>query len=275
MGRRWFWAIGIVLIGTTGPAFAADNAGIGMVVGIEKFRWAEFGGTGETLLKETGPLLRIGATYNNLRRASSGAIYDAEGRVYFGSVDYDGQACDIMTGTCSPSKSDTNYFGIRVEGAGGYRLAHRRKGLDVFGGGGFEFWLRDIEDTASASGALEEYFSFFLKAGIGLSHEFRSAHLRFQAGASYPVYTLEILDDNFLLDVETLNPRGRAAGFAKLHVEYGPSTRQRLGMTLYYDSLHFSESRHKIFDSVIGLVEVWQPDSRRKLVGVEFNWYFR
>lgn len=275
MGKRWLWAAGIVWMGTTGQAFAANDADIGMVVGVEKFRWEEFGGTGETLLKETGPLLRIGATYNNLRPVSSGAIYDVEGRVYFGVVDYDGQACNISTGTCFPNKSDTNYFGIRVEGAGGYRLAHRLKGLDVFGGGGFEFWLRDIEDTATASGALEEYFSFFLKAGIGLSHEFRSAHLRFQAGARYPVYTLETIDDGFFLDIETLNPRGRATGFAKLHVEFGPGTGQRLGMTLYYDSLHFSESRHKIVDSVIGPVEVWQPDSRRKVVGTEFSWYFR
>lgn len=272
-GRWWGVAAWVMAAGFVQPAAAADTD-VAMVIGVERFRWEEFGGRGETLLKESGPLLRIGVNYDNLRRLPRGAIYEVNGRFYFGSVDYDGQACNILTSVCTPSRSDTNYYGLRVEGAGGYRFGSRRTGIDVFGGGGFEFWSRDIEATATASGALEEYFSVLLKAGVAFSQDFGPVHLRLQAGVTYPAYTLEVLDDDFLLDIETLNPRGRATGFAKLHVQFGQANRQRMGLALYYDGLHFSESRHKVFESVVGDVEVWQPDSRRRVVGGEFSWYF-
>lgn len=268
----WMALCGVMAVGSVQAAAPGEYQ---LNIGIERFRWEEFDSAARTLLKETGPVLVIGAASGNERRVNSGFLYHLDGRVYLGSIDYDGQACSIATGVCFPHQTDTNYFGVKFEGKSGYRLSSNLLAVDFFGGLGADIWIRAIEDSGNVSGGIEDYISLFAKLGTGFSHDLSSWAYRFHVGFKYPFYTLEIIDDESLDDLEMLNPRGRLGAFAELKFEFGASNKQRTGLTVFYDKVRFSESRHEVARHVLGMVEIWQPESHRKLLGVEFNYYFR
>jgi hypothetical protein len=241
-------------------AKGTSAAGLDFAGGIEHFRWREFGDGGAQLLEESGPRGFFGVDLRQPLGRGSANFLDAGGRVYLGVVDYDGQACNILTGTCVPLDSETWYAGVRAEAA----LRHSflaAPGLEVFAGAGVDTWSREIENTATAAGGSEGWTVLFVTTGAG----YRAATgLRADAGLKYPFYALNDTDIG-----ATLNPRGRVSAFARLSTTLGSAPQARWRLGAYYDSYRFAESDHEIVASIIGLLEVWQPQSEQDVIGLE------
>ena len=126
----------LAVLGLPAVAQATDAPQASVQFGVQSFRWREFGDTGERLLQEKGARFSIGAAFDNFRREDSGVLYGINGKIYLGSVDYDGQT---QSGT--PATSDVAYVGLNIEAQGGYRIG-QRIGLDVFGAlGMISYWL--------------------------------------------------------------------------------------------------------------------------------------
>jgi hypothetical protein len=225
--------------------------------GAESFRWREYDGS-TRLLKETGPRVHVGVDWRTPLGNDERVLFDVSSTVYFGTADYDGQAC-TLSGTCRPYQSDATYSGVQ-----GRALFVRRfgdvSGTELFGGGGIDSWRRDIDGDATVSGAIEYWTVFYAIAGAGGYWNGPSTRGHARIGAKYPFYTTEYPDS---YDV-TLNPEGRPSLFAEVKFDFLNHGKRSWGLGAYYDSYRFAESDHE-HD---GSVAVWQPKSRQEVVGV-------
>jgi len=230
--------------------------------GIEYFRWREMDGTSAQLLEETGPRAFFGINVREPLGRGSVTFLEAGGRGYVGVVDYDGQACNILTGACVPMTSDTWYAGVRGEAA--LRRAFRAApGFELFAGAGVDTWSREIDDTATASGGSEGWTVLFVTSGAGYRPAAKTGP-RFDVGLKYPFYALNDTDLG-----ATLNPRGRASLFARFSAALGSSPQARWRLGAYYDSYRFAESDHELIASSFGLLQAWQPESEQDVIGLE------
>ncbi len=275
--NHWRRIVLCMLSGFLSVAHADQSPAVSVAGGVEQFVWREFATDQRELLEESGQRFSMAVAYDNLRRLNSGPVYSLGGKVYVGSVDYDGET----QLTSIPVQSTTTYFGAQVDALGGYRFAARLHGLDLLAGGGLDFWLRSIDDTyvqglGYVSGADEDYYVFNAKFALGYFHEMGQARHYLQAGVKYPFYVYEYAYSPGSDDL-VLHPRGRASLFAKYQWEFGSATRNRWGVTFYYDSYRFSQSNVK-FDTLndvpTGFI-VWQPESHQDVYGIQVGLYFR
>src|SRR3990172_8134655 len=93
--------VGMLPLCTFAKSTLAPN--YGFKAGFESFQWKEFEG-GERLLKESGLRFSIGGNLGNDLMREQGFIYDIDGKLYLGRVNYDGQ-----TQSGQPAKTDTEY----------------------------------------------------------------------------------------------------------------------------------------------------------------------
>jgi len=66
--------------------------------GVQSFSWREFSETGTRLLQEKGTRYSIGAAFDNYLREDPGLLYSINGKIYLGTVGYDGQTPIRHTG---------------------------------------------------------------------------------------------------------------------------------------------------------------------------------
>ena len=245
----------------------AAPAELSIQLGAEYFRWEEFNGGGSRLLEESGPRIRVGADWRIPFGAEHQYLLQAQGSVYGGRVEYDGQACTVSTpSVCNPFMSDTDYLGATAEATVARRFG-ADPGLEVFAGGGVDSWRRKIQGDGSVQGAIEDWATIYLVAGGGAYWTNSSSRLHARAGVKYPAYTEELPD---LYDV-TLNPKGRASFFARFSTDFLSGGQPYWGFGVYYDSYRWDESDRERTGSVL----VWQPESRQDLIGLYGTYYFR
>lgn len=229
--------------------------------GVEYFRWREFDDGSAQLLEESGPRVFFGVDVREPLGRGSVTFLEAGGRAYIGVVDYDGQACNILTGICVPLTSETWYAGVRGEAA--LRQSFRAMpGFEVFAGAGVDTWSREIDGTATAAGGSEAWTALFVTAGAG--YRAVATGPRFDVGLKYPFYALNDTDLG-----ATLNPRGRASAFARFSTALGSAPQARWRLGAYYDSYRFAESDPEIVASIFGLLQTWQPQSEQDVIGLE------
>jgi hypothetical protein len=245
----------VLSFGAVAPVCADE---IDLRFGIENFRWREYDGSAR-LLEEKGPRVHVGVDWRAPLRSANNVFLNVGGTLYFGSVDYDGQACNISTGACSPYQSDTMYTGAQ-----GYATFSRRfggtSGTELFGGAGFDAWRRDIDGDATVQGAIEDWYVFYALAGVGGYWNGSDMRGNVRIGVKYPFYTEEYPDS---YDV-TLRPEGRHSLFANVKFDFMRGSRPIWGLGVYYDSYRFDESDQERDGSVL----VWQPKSRQETIGV-------
>jgi hypothetical protein len=264
----------LLMLGLSTPSGAATSGDTSIQIGVESFRWREFGDDKQQLLEEKGPRLRVGAAWDFTGQGASQAIYRLEGAVYLGQVSYDGQACLISNPSqCVPLQTDTNYLGLNLEALGGVRLGSRVRGLEFFGAAGLDQWLRDLTSGIDASGtpvgsAQEHYFILNTKAGAGFFHQPGNWSYQLRGGMKYPFFTYETTSDNV-----SVQPRGRGSWFATARMDFGLSSRTPMGFMLYYDSYRFQPSDTTPLSGT-NLV-VWQPESKQDVFGMQFVMHFR
>lgn len=238
-------------------------AELGFDFGVESFRWREFD-AGIQQLEETGPRYRVGATWRQALDPTQRDFLNLRGALYFGRIDYDGQAC-TFSGLCVPFKSTANYGGAVVEGT--YTRHVGDGGGEIFGGGGVDRWRRDISGSGGVSGAIEDWSVYYLLAGAGAHWGGPTSRQYVQAGVKYPFYATNVPD---LFSV-TLEPKGRASLFARFGTDFISAGRRQLGLGIYYDSYRFAASDVK----QVGTLLVHQPQSKQDVIGVYATVYLQ
>jgi len=244
-----------LVIACSDPVPAAE---LSLELGVESFYWREYE-AGARLLEERGPRFRLGGSWRQPLGMHDRDNLLLRGALYFGEVDYDGQACDFSN-NCFPFQTDARYGGALVEATVTRSLSRSSNG-EVFAGGGVDTWRRDIQGRDGVSGAIEDWTVFYLVTGAG--GRWTRSEVRYQAhaGIKYPFYTHETAD---LFDV-VLRPKGRLSFFARLAADFASVGRPRWGLGLYYDSYRFDRSD---MEQVTATLLVWQPESWQDTIGV-------
>jgi hypothetical protein len=228
--------------------------------GAESFRWLEYDSSGTQIVKETGPRYRVGADWSRAIGDDNQALLDLRGSVYLGRVDYDGQACTIsFPSVCSAFQSETDYFGAEFSATVARRFGDA-SGSEVFAGGGIDSWRRQVKGSGTVRGAIEDWTTFYLLAGVGGFWDGESTRANARVGAKYPFFTYEVPD---AYDV-VLNPEGRPSLFARVTCDFLREGKPRWGLGAYFDSYRFEQSDQEQDGSTL----VWQPESRQDVFGL-------
>ena len=241
----FLWAPSVSAQGTQFDAYAL----------VESFTWEEFA-EGERLLKESGPLFGIGgsAQFQVYRQLT------LKGRLelFGGQVNYNGE-----TWEGDPVTTDANYFGTKSEVDAGWEFLFRETlSLEPFGGLGWRYWLRDLEDTHEASGYLEEWNSLYARVGARGDYRFTPRFKVFaEASLKLPFYNENRahLSDVGLEDV-TVRPGNKPSFYAEMGLKYSV-----LRLAVFYEGLRFSKSDVVHADHDIG---VYQPESSADIFGL-------
>ena len=248
-----------------GFPYAVPAQEFGLELGVEHFRWREYE-AGARLLEETGPRLRLGGQLRMPLDANERDAFELRGGVYFGGVDYDGQACTPAR-DCVPFETDADYRGAFLEGLLVRRLMPTSP-VELFAGGGIDGWQREIEGRGSVLGVEEHWTVFYLLAGAGAFWTGDAVRYRARAGFKYPFYTDESAE---FFDV-TLNPEGELSYFARVSADFLERGRRQWTVGLYYDSFRFDQSDP---ESVGANLIVFQPESRQDTIGLYTLIYLR
>ena len=258
--RQQLLALVILAVGAVGDAAAE----LSLDFGIESFRWREFD-AGAQLLEETGPRFRGGVTWRQLFGTEQRNELQLRGTLYFGRVDYDGQAC-TLSGSCTPFQTDADYTGGVAEAMYTWCFGAAPIG-ESFVGGGIDSWRRDIKGSGNVSGAIEDWAVFYVLGGGGARWSGSATRYHLQAGVKFPFYTTNVPNS---YDV-TLEPKGRASLFARFATDFLRGGRPRWGVGVYYDSYRFAMSDIER----VGSIQIWQPESRQEVFGFFTSVYLR
>jgi hypothetical protein len=210
-------------------AFAVSvpaHAGWSITGDVEHFRWAE--SVAPRGVTETGPMFGIGGRYSQDRPA--GWQFGWHGRLYLGSVDYDGSFLD----TGAPARGTTEYTGLVNEIQTVYRLPGNPLGLELVSGLIGDYWNRQL-----SADQREEYWIGSLR--LGLQADRRESTGWFGGGGlKYPFYTRE---DAHLTEIGfSSNPRLEPKGAMSFYADLGYRFSRNWSLAAYYDSYRFKQS---------------------------------
>jgi len=215
---RWLgWWLGCCLALGVG---AAERAAQPVSLSLESFLWEEFL-DGERLLYERGTRLAVGVERDNLDRPWPGLVFLARARLYGGRLSYQGRS-QSADGTSYPLTTHSDYLGSGAHLLIGQRLGYLASGpaLDLYLGGRFRLWLRNIASGVDAAGrqALgyqELYRQWDFLAGVGVARPGRT-HSWFGAGLSLPLWVREWVS----LAGQELRPRGAPGAWVHLRLAF-------------------------------------------------------
>ncbi len=217
---------------------APAHAGWGISAEVERFRWAE---STHPRVTETGPMFGIGARFSQERPA--GWPFGWRGRLYLGSVDYNGSL--LFTGT--PVGGTTEYTGLLNEVQAVHRLPGNPQGLEVVSGLIWDYWNRQLSPDQR-----EEYWIASLRLGLQADRRERTGWFG-GGGLKYPFYTRE--NAHFTELGFSSNPRLEPKGAMSLYADLGYRFNRNLSLAAYYDSYRFKES-----DPTPGMTNPFVPD---------------
>lgn len=229
------------------------------------FTWEEFD-AGRRILRERGPLFAAGVSLGKVTPSS--VTVSGKGELFGGEVDYDGE-------TQAPHsvrvRTRVGYVGTALQLDLGYRAERGELRLEPFLGLGHRWWLRDLQDTTSASGEAVSgyteswqtvYGRFGARGRLALP---RGVELVAEGGAKYPFYTGNSVDFSGA-GVTTFRPRPHWSGFAETGVGYRSAR-----ITLSYEGFRFNPSHERVVQGQ----SYFQPKSSSDLFGLNLGWSFR
>jgi hypothetical protein len=202
------------------------RAGWGISGELEHFRWKESTSPSVT---ETGPLYGLGLHWTQDRPAGAWRL-GYNGRLYFGTVDYNGSI--LLTG--EPITGSSDYQGYTHEGQAIYRFPASAAGTEVVAGLGYDYWKRQLTSVQS-----EEYRVLYLRLGANFD---RREPTGWYAGAGFK-YPFSVDENAHFPDIgfdpnPRLHPKGELSPYAELGYRFNP----RWTLAGYYDSYRFGES---------------------------------
>lgn len=229
--------------------------------GIENFRWREFD-NGAQALEESGFRYGLGFGVEFPVSADGQAVLSAVGKLYFGTVNYDGQTINLSTGARTPATSETNYDGLLVEASVARRYPQGPgKAFEVFSTAGIDAWTREIKSTSAASGYAEDWSVIYAAVGAG----WRAPTYSARAGVKLPVLVDETVD---FWSAE-LKPEGKVSLFLRLSAKLRQEPLNIWIVQAYYDSYRFDESDLVFGSTGFASGWVWQPESHQDVLGLQ------
>jgi len=248
----------------------AAHAGWYANADVEHFRWAE---STDPSVTETGPMFGIGGGYRWLRPA--GWQFGWRGRLYFGSLDYNG----AFLSTNQPATGTSEYAGLANEGQAIYRVPGDANGMELVSSLVLDYWNRRLSAEQR-----EQYWVASVR--LGLNFDRRAAQGWFGGGGfKYPFWTRQ---DAHLTDIGfNANPHLEPKGTLSVYADVGYRFTRRWSLAGYYDSYRFNESdatQRLINPSVQGCTgvapdpaggcRVFQPQSRQDSFGLRLQYSF-
>lgn len=200
---------------------------------------------------------------------ASGWRLGYRGRLYLGSVDYQGS----FLGTDIPVDGTTDYAGWSNEGRLAYRFPGNPYGAELVSGVILDYWNRQLTPDQR-----EQYWIGALRLGLRFDRQVPRAVFG-EAGIKYPFWTSE---DAHLTDIGfSANPHLEPKGAASLYGELGYRFTPAWSLAGYYESWRFSaspESPRVINPGVPGCgapgCTLFQPASRADSVGLRLRYSF-
>ena len=237
----------------------AAHAGWSISGDVEHFRWRE---STTPSVTETGPLFGLGLQWTQDRPAGWGFRY--QGRLYFGSVDYNGSL--LFTG--EPVTGTTDYSGFRNEAQAVYRVPGSPWGGELVTGLGYDYWEREL-----TSFQREDYRVLYLRLGAALDTRTPRSWYG-AAGVKLPLWVDE--DGHFpelgFAPNPHLEPQGRASFYAELGYRFSPPW----SLSGYYESYRFGESNDvSVVERASGTpFRFFQPASSADMFGLRLRYSF-
>lgn len=243
---------GSMILFSISAALANDESG--MYLKAENFTWKEFDDTGKQLLKESGPIYGLG--YSGKSDINTSLTGKGRWEMFGGVVDYDGQ-----TTAGTPVKTDTGYFGMKVEGDLGWKfMVAKKSSIEPFAGLGWRWWNRSIQSTATVLGYDELWSSIYSRLGIRGNLVFKKTMGVFaEGGVKLPIYNVNNID---LFDV-TVYPGNKPSTFAEAGFKWA-----KLKVNMFYEGMRFSKSAE------VGIYSIYQPKSTADIYGVNVGVVF-
>ena len=236
--------------------FAHGAVSVG--IGPEHFLWREYKRNGSQVLEESG--FRGALRLNWEQDRSHGFLFGYSGKLYLGTVNYDGQ-----TWGGTPVFTDTTYSGFQNEGS--FILRQPITGtsiIDIITALGWDHWTRSIRNQNASQ--VEEYDILYLRLGPLFSFQGKRGPW-LGAGGKVPLYTYENGHiDTIGFDQNPILHPGKQLWF---YVNLGYWFNSKWEGTLYYDSYRFSESpQENVTQNGVPEGTVYQPQSSMDLIGI-------
>lgn len=262
--------LGLLIAGASvSSSFAYD-----VYFSVKDFDWKETE-NGMQMVHETGKLIGLGIGWEG----RFFGILDTKNKMEFygKSVDYKGHAVNTLTGDLYPANTNTTYFGINPEIALGKKFKLNQDiAVMPYIGIGYDMWFRNLGDgthideygnTQPFSGYTELYFIGYSPIGIQAKTQYKGIDLSVYGQYNYNFFIREKVDK---FGNTTLKPkRGNAyrlgvkAGYKMFFAE------------AFYDYLHLKKSDvETAIDDNGNVYNVFQPDSKRKMMGINIGMRF-
>lgn len=260
-GIAWKFPIAVML-GAAALLPSIACAELTLSGGVDYFYWKE---STVPEVKETGPLYGLGVAYTQNRDA--GALFAYRGKLWGGSVNYDGST--LFGGT--PVKSTTNYTGLSNELQARWRKPGKSGGnLDGVLGAGLDVWRRGLSSVQK-----EDYAIGYLRVGVESGTDDLSKW-SVSLGFKYPIWTYENAHfDQIGFDSNPiLHPGKEISPFGSLGYRLAPN----LQLVGYYDGFRFSRSAVVQTNEVamgLGPTTLVQPASTLSVFGIRVEYRLR
>lgn len=231
---------------------AAAHAAWSLGGDVEHFRWRE---STNPAVTEEGIRYGVGGSW--LPAKDSGWLLGWKGKLYWGSVDYDGTLLFSNT----PAQGTTRYSGAVNEFLVVYRPADARfDRLDFVGSLGLDAWERRLSAQQR-----EDYTVVF--ARLGVDYNVRASQGWFGGGGiKKPLFARE---DAHLRDIGfDQNPTLRPGKDPSFYAQAGYRFTPKWSLLGYYDSYRFGRSGAERVTSGGASFLVSQPQSRMDVLGV-------
>jgi hypothetical protein len=258
IGRKG-WG-GVVLCAALLPSIAC--AELTLSGGVDYLRWKEIT---VPAVKETGPLYGLGVAYTQNR--DEGALFAYRGKLWGGSVNYDGAT--LFGGT--PVQSTTNYTGLSNELQVRWRKPGKTGGnLDGVLGAGLDVWRRSLSSVQN-----EDYAIGYLRLGVESGTD-DSSRWTVSMGFKYPVWTYENahLDQIGFDSNPILHPGRQISPFGSLGFRFTP----KLQIVGHYDGFRFGRSSPVQANEVamgLGPTTLVQPATTMSVFGIRVEYLLR
>ncbi len=239
---------------------------------VRDFSWKETI-DGKKMVHEKGKLYGIVGEREN--RLFGTVDYRLRGEIYGGRVDYKGHAVDPNTGDVYPITTKTTYAVFDAEFSLGRKFMFKQGNTDIsvfpYVGLGTHYWFREPDDAEYidkngmpqvSSGYLEVYYVIYSPIGLQTRLKYKGVDITLYGQYNYNFFIREKVNigDGAILKPKRGNAYriGAKAGYKWFFAE------------VFYDYMHLKKSNTAtVVDELSGTsLDIYQPDSKRKMVGV-------